>query len=292
MAHTFYLSFCLLAIFLLFSARYQPLEARAFPQSWGLVFNQTDSTDLRFATRAYMDSLLKLSPGRSVFYYKLEPVRPYKNAAPSFYLLCALCLMLGIIRYTEPRYFSLLLGSFRNAGTGQKWQEMLQASWWPNFWMNVFFASVMGAYIFYLFAGVENSLKLASDYVLLPLLIAAMLIIYLGKFLILSFSGWAFRMKTVAGQYIFNVFLVNKIIGIVLLPFVVLIAFSGPEWREPLGIVSGVLVLGLLGTRYLRSWPAFQQLFKGSKFHFLTYLCASEILPMAVLVKWLLLLLR
>jgi hypothetical protein len=119
-----------------------------------------------------------------------------------------------------------------------------------------------------------------------------MLATYTAKYLILRFSGWVFRAQAFADQYIFNVFLVNKIVGIVLLPFVVLIAFAGPGWREPIGIVSGVLALGVFSTRYLRSWPAFQSLVKGSRFHFFTYLCASEILPMAVLVKWLLHLLR
>ncbi len=276
----------------LFVAFPSQMQAKVYPQQWGLSLTHLDSTEIEISTRISTDSLFKLSPGRSVLYFKLEPVRPFRNAAPSFYLLCALCLMLGLIRYSEPRYFSLLIGAFRITGAGQKWQEMLHASWWPNFWMNVFFSSVAGAYIFYLFAESGNSLKLTPNSVLLPLMIAAMMVIYLGKYLILKFSGWAFRMKLTAGQYIFNVFLVNKIIGIVLLPFVVLIAFSSPEWQEPLGIVSGVLVVGLMGTRYIRSWPAFQQLFKGSMFHFFTYLCASEILPMAVLVKWLLLLLR
>lgn len=239
-----------------------------------------------------MDSLLRLSPGQQVLYYKLERPRPFDNAAPDFYLICGLCLLLGFIRYTEPRYFALLVGAFRNAGAGRQWQDMLRAAVWPNLGMNIFFAAVAGAYIYYLSGGADNGLLGARAPLLLPLLIAGMIGIYAAKYLILRFSGWAFRARVFADQYVFNVFLVNKIVGIVLLPFVVLIAFAGPEWREPIGIVSGVVALGVLSTRYLRSWPAFQALVKGSRFHFFTYLCASEILPMAVLVKWLLHLLR
>ena len=158
--------------------------------------------------------------------------------------------------------------------------------------MNIFFGAVAGAYIYYLSGGGENRIVGVRTPLVLPIMIAGMLLIYAGKYLIIRFSGWAFRVEQLADQYIFNVFLVNKIIGIVLLPFVIIIAFAGHAWLHPIGILSGAIALVLLSTRYLRSWPAFFSFFQGSKFHFFTYLCASEILPMAVLVKWLLHLMR
>ncbi len=267
-------------------------SGRIDPAKWGLSFGAADSLAIAQAGYHTRDSLLHFLPAQRIIYVKMEPPHPFENAAPDFYLLCFLCLLLGLIRYREPRYFSLLLGAFRNAGSGRQWQDMLRASALPNLGMNLFFAVVAGAYIFYISGGRESRLLGGRGPLLLPLLIGSMMLVYAGKYLILRFSGWAFRVKPIADEYLFHVFLVNKILGIVLLPFVVLIAFTGNEWREPLGIVSGVVAVALICLRYLRSWPAFQALVKGSRFHFLTYLCASEILPMAVLVKWLLQLLR
>jgi hypothetical protein len=200
--------------------------------------------------------------------------------------------MLGAIRYFEPRYFALLLGAYRNPGSGRQWHDMLRAAALPNLAMNAFFAIVAGAYIYYLSNVRANPLLGVRAPLVMPLMIAGMVMIYIGKYAIIRFSGWAFRVESLADQYIFNVFLVNKIMAIILLPFVVLIAFAGHQWVQPLGIVSGTIALAILSTRYLRSWPAFFTFFQGSKFHFFTYLCASEVLPMAVLVKWLLHLIR
>jgi hypothetical protein len=271
----------------------KPAAARVNPQKWGLTFTPQDSLAIDASAKPAIDSFVKLAPARQLrLQYNIQRPKPFNNAAPDFYLLCALCLMLGVVRYFEPRYFALLVGAYRNPGSGRQWHDMLRAAALPNLAMNAFFAIVTGAYIYYLSNVRTNPLLGVRAALVMPLMIAGMIVIYIGKYIIIRFSGWAFRVEDLADQYIFNVFLVNKIIGIVLLPFVVLIAFAGHQWVVPLGIVSGTIALAILSTRYLRSWPAFFAFFQGSKFHFFTYLCASEVLPMAVLVKWLLHLIR
>jgi hypothetical protein len=279
-------------LLILLAGALHPAIARVPPQKWGIVLTAADSVSIKAEVRLAADSLLHLTSKQQHLQYSIQRARPVQNAAPDFYLLCFLCLMLGIIRYFDPRYFALLIGAYRNPGAGRQWNEMLRAAALPNLGMNFFFAAVAGAYIYYLSGGRDNHLLGVRAPLVLPLLIGGMILIYAGKYLIVRFSGWAFRVESLADQYIFNVFLVNKIVGIVLLPFVVIIAFAGPQWVQPIGILSGAIALILFSTRYLRSWSAFLTFFRGSKFHFFTYLCASEILPMAVLVKWLLHLMR
>lgn len=283
-------AFILFLLFLL--GQQQPAAARIDPQKWGIAVSPADSITLNMETQSATDSLLRVRSEGRVLYFNIQKPKPFHNAAPDFYLLCGLCLLLGLIRYTDPRYFALLVGAYQNPGAGRQWHDMLRAAALSNLAMNVFFAAVAGAYIYYLAGGPNNRLLGVRAPLVLPVLIGGMLLIYAGKYFMVRFSGWAFKVEGLADQYIFNVFLVNKILGIVLLPFVVLIAFAGPQWLRPLGILSGAIALILLSTRYFRSWPAFFTFFQGSKFHFFTYLCASEILPMAVLVKWLLHLMR
>jgi hypothetical protein len=264
--------------------------AKVAPQTYGLSFTAADSAAIGMSAKAGFDSLLHAGPlKQAVSRYDIQRIRPYRNLTADFYLLVGLCIILGLIRYGDPRYFTMLVGAYRGTGSGRQWRELLQAAAVANLGMNIFFCAVAGAYIYYITAGTTT--KLMGEYrapLVLLVLILGMMLMYAGKYLVLRFSGWVFRVESLASEYIFNVFLVNKIIGIVLLPFVIVIAFAGREWAQPMAIVSGVIVLGLLATRYLRSWSAFYAFFKGSRFHFFTYLCASEILPMAVLVKWLL----
>jgi hypothetical protein len=286
---------CLLTLFfaLVFVGASQSALARVNTQKWGIVLTQADSAQIRITGMPVTDSLLKLDTfHKSAAIYSINHDRHFRNLTPDFYLLCVLCLMLGAIRYFDPRYFALLVGAFRTPGTGRQWKDMLSGAALPNLGMNIFFAAVVGAYIYYLSGGSNNKLLGFRAPLVLPILIFGMLAIYAGKYAVVRFSGWAFGVESLADQYLFNVFLVNKITAIVLLPFVIIIAFAGQEWLKPLGILSSVIALAILSTRYLRSWSAFITFFKGSRFHFFTYLCASEILPMAVLVKWLLHLLR
>jgi hypothetical protein len=62
-------------------------------------------------------------------------------------------------------------------------------------------------------------------------------------------------------------------------------AFGSAALAGPAVVVSVIVIALLFINRYIRSWQVFGSFFQYSKFHFFTYLCASEILPLAVLMK-------
>ena len=70
-----------------------------------------------------------------------------------------------------------------------------------------------------------------------------------------------------------------------LVPFVIILAFADHEWASQMVIISFIVSGILLLNRYIRSWEVFGSFFQYSKFHFFMYLCASELLPLAVLMK-------
>ena len=51
-------------------------------------------------------------------------------------------------------------------------------------------------------------------------------LIYLVKYCALKFTGWVTGLKEITNTYVFVIFLINKIIGIFLVPFIVILAFS------------------------------------------------------------------
>ena len=262
--------------------------ARIDVQRYGVVI---DSNQAKATATAAVDSLVRLgaaAKGKAVL-YGIDKPRLAHDSTIDFYLVLLLCLLLGIIRFSDPHYFSVLVRSFRNPSGSRHFKEQIQGASVSNLLMNVFFAIITGAYVYY--AGRALAVRLSDAFdgpMMLMVLIGGVLAIYLGKYFVIRFSGWAFRVETITEQYLFNVFLINKIIGIALLPFVVLIAFAGAEWVAPLIVISLMIIALLLFNRYTRSWQVFGSFFQYSKFHFFTYLCASEILPMAILIKLLL----
>lgn len=212
--------------------------------------------------------------------------RYFNDKTVDFYLLLSICLILGVVVYTNPRYFNNLFKAFINPSQSTAAKEQIEIAVAPNAVMNVLFVLVSGIYVFYIFnlnkVGLNGRLHKENRIFYFIMGIALM---YLVKYVVLVFSGWVFKIKHISEQYTFNVFFINKLIGIFLLPIVIMLAFSDAVFFRPLIIISCSLIAILFFYRYILSYRIFGVFFQYSWFHFFTYLCASEILPMAVLLK-------
>lgn len=213
--------------------------------------------------------------------------RVRENESGTFYLIVFSMILFGGVRYTNPKYFQNLFKALRSPMlTSQQLKEQMANAVLVNWLMNIFFAIAAGTYA-YLLVGVFSSQRSIGAYpsMLLPVLIAVIMVIYIVKYFVLKFSGWAFNVQSIMDSYLFNVYLVNKVVAVVLLPFLVFIAFADSVLMSPVTILSFIVLGALLLYRYVRSWQVFGAFFKYSRFHFFMYLCASEILPVAVLTK-------
>ncbi len=265
-----------------------PLQAQPQPEAYG-ISNFPDSARLAPAASRMLDSMLNHHPQLSnkTIVYAVTETRYFADRTVDFYLLMLLVLMLGAIRVMDPKYFQTLWHAFQNpTQSTRSLKDKLRPASFSNFLMNVFFTISIAAYLFYV---VRNFTPQRpgnlSPSLLILMLIGGMMLVYTGKYLAIKFSGWAFRVEGITEHYLFNVFLINKIMAMILLPFIVLIAFADPTIAQPALIVSLIIILILFVNRYLRSWQVFGSFFQYSKFHFFTYLCASELLPLAVLMK-------
>ena len=218
---------------------------------------------------------------------RVESPHKLENRTNDFFFLLAMCLLLGIVRFADRRYFGNLWKAFWSPRlSSRQLKEQLQASYLPNFAMNLFFTLTAGAYLYYVvrYYTPRHSDKIAPIMLVL-ILIGGMVMVYFVKYITIKFTGWVFNVEGVTEQYLFNVFLINKVLAVAILPIVVLMAFVNQAYIQPVIIVSFLIIGFLMANRYIRSWQAFSSFLRYSKFHFFTYLCASEILPLAVLVK-------
>ena len=264
------------------------VQAAVQPAVYGITAF-ADSATLERGARMMTDSVLAANPMMASQYVvsDIELPHVYISQTADFYLLLFLCLMLGLIRFMDTRYFINLWRAFWNPTlSNRQLKEQLQGAGLPNFLMNIFFAFASGAYIYYIvkFFTPHHSGVIPPS-LLIIMLIAGTGLIYLAKYAAVRFSGWAFRVESITEHYLFNVFLINKVVAITLIPFIIILAFADHQWAQQVVIVSFVASGILLLNRYIRSWQVFGSFFQYSKFHFFMYLCASELLPLAVLMK-------
>ena len=115
-------------------------------------------------------------------------------------------------------------------------------------------------------------------------------LIYLGKFIVLKFTGWLTGYKEVTNTYLFIIFLINKILGVLLLPIIIIMAFSQfilVKWVVTLSLLMIGLLLIL---RFFRSYGLLQNQLKVSRLHFLLYIAGTEIVPLLLIYKGLMIL--
>lgn len=220
-----------------------------------------------------------ITKAKPIYLVLNERERQYKDNF--FYLLCGLLLFLAFIRLVFSRYFRSIFRLFFQPSFRQKQtREQLLQSNLPSLLLNLFFIFSAGTYItfllqFYHFTDI-------SFWWLLLYTNMALLALYLGKFIFLSFAGWVFNVKEATDTYIFAVYLINKITGVVLMPFTVLIAFAQSAVINIAVTISLLLILLLYIYRYIVSYAPVRREVKVSILHFfLLYLCLRNSPPFA-----------
>ena len=220
-----------------------------------------------------MDSLLSRHPmlAGKVTVNDFEVPHLVQPQTMDFYLLLFLCLMLGMVRFMDFKYLPNIWRALRNPSMGNNQiKDQLQGAGLQEILMNIFFTMILGLYIYYTvkFFIPYHAGSIIPSSLLVFMLMLGMGIMYFIKYLVIRFSGWAFRIEDITEQYLFNVFLINKVLAIVLLPMVIFLAFANYRWAEPILIVSFVATGILVLNRYVRTWQAFGSFFQYSKFHF------------------------
>jgi hypothetical protein len=133
--------------------------------------------------------------------------------------------------------------------------------------------------------GYYGRLDVNRDFDLLFLFTGVLFLVYLIKFFWLKFIGWVSGMPEDFNNNVFVVYLVNKILGILLLPFLPVIAFSDREVVSVAILVSFILAGFMLVVRFLRSYSLAAARLRIPVLHFLIYVICMELLPLLILIK-------
>ncbi len=206
-----------------------------------------------------------------------------------FYALCVMVLILGVFKTFYRSYFNNLFRVFFNTSLRQTQltDQLLQAKL-PSFILNIFFTITAGIFVWLLFtnpAAANFRPTLISRQLLLPFCILGIGTLYFVKYCVLKFIGWLSGMQHTVDSYIFIIFMVNKISGIVLVPFIIVLAFSLPAWTHVVIIVSLIIVSLFFLSRYLKTYGVLEYNFPMNALHFLIYISATEIIPLLLLYK-------
>jgi Domain of unknown function (DUF4271) len=254
------------------------------------------SPDISFTSPQFSWEVLKHHP---YFDFKTKPLslpgsdlRKVNGKELLFYLLVFLLIVFALLKRAFPKYFDDLFRLFFRTTLKQRQiREQLMQSPLPSLLLNGFFVVSGGLYSAFLLRHF-NLIPAESFWLLFLYCCIGISVAYFIKFIGLKVTGWLFSLSEAADSYIFIVFIVNKMIGILLLPFLFLLAFSMGNLYAVSLTLSWCLLGGLLAYRFILTYAAIHNQVKVNPFHFFLYLCAFEIAPLLLVYKGLLLFFR
>jgi hypothetical protein len=224
--------------------------------------------------------------GKAIVMRELEKKREDKDIL--FYFLSALLLYYALIKVFFGKYVDNIMTLFFRVTMRQQQirDQMLQTPL-ASLFLNLLFLVSGGMYLMFIarYYGVKVT---DNNWVLLAYCSGLLLAVYLGKLILLKLAGWIFNISSATDTYIFIVFLVNKIIGILLLPVLVLMAFPYPALYPVVLTLSFIMLALFFGYRFIISYKPIRNEIKVTRFHFFLYLCAFEIAPLLLIYKVLL----
>ncbi len=110
--------------------------------------------------------------------------------------------------------------------------------------------------------------------------------VFIGRIFLVNMLGSLFNQMELFREYLYHLFIFNKLMGLVILPMLLFVIYTKGIFQDvviwaTLGVVGVILVM-----RIIRG-IAFSLKKDISIFYMFLYLCALEIVPLALLYRWL-----
>ncbi|MEO1435929.1 MAG: DUF4271 domain-containing protein, partial [Bacteroidota bacterium] len=155
---------------------------------------------------------------------------------------------------------------------------------WSTLFFFLFFFLSGGLFLFYLLSyfGVQLSV---GGWGAVAALVGALVVITLGRMLVLGFIRGVFPFGQEIGFFQFNINQFNFVMGLVLFPMVIALAFVQEQLHQIILWISIFAVGGIYIFRTIRGLFIAREYLLFHKFHFFLYLCTVEIAPLVILLK-------
>jgi len=215
-----------------------------------------------------------------------SPIKQSSNSNFLFIITILMILLFAILLTLFRSYIGKVYEGFvNNSLLNASYREMGNSLSLPYLFLYLLFP--FNASIFtYLVLQYYGLLQVENHWTTFLFIFLGILAIIAIRHLILNIVAWVFPIEKNLNLYNFIIINFNIFIGIVLIPFNLLLAFGPSQIQYPVLMIS----IGILGLIYV--YRSIRSLLVGSsyvyynKFHFFMYLCGVEFAPLVILVKF------
>ena len=218
----------------------------------------------------------------------VQNLRKSENKDWIFYLLSSLLFFLAIMNVLFRKYFNdLFLVFFKTSMRQNQLTEQIVQAELPSLLLNIFFMTSSGILLYFIFL-YPKSQNFDNAWIEILYCIAIPASIYFLKFLFIRIISWLFSKSEIGNTYIFNVFLVNKVVGLFFVALTIFLAYAEPAAKN---IIFTIAIIGLIFFIFMRLNKCFfatNQVIKISFTHFILFVVSFELIPVLMVCKVLL----
>ncbi len=216
----------------------------------------------------------------------VEQTSNFHNSNLAFFLLLILIAFPAIFKYVYPVQFSSLFAIFKNPMLSvRNLKEHLNQNGQTSALFYLFYSYSVSLFLYFGFFNSANESGNSISGITILTLFAIISLAFIIKYGFLKLTGWVFGIQEKTEGYLFQTLVFNRILSLAVIPFTVFLALGYARWRTAILVIACILIVALLINRYFKSGSIWGHFMKYGKLHFFLYLCASEIIPMAILVK-------
>lgn len=193
-------------------------------------------------------------------------------------------LLFAVVKASYGKYLVLLFQSIFNYHSAHRLfiDQNISLKWGTAF-LEVLYFLVFALFGFQVMKHVNISIPY-HDFIKLMISLGLIIVFINLKSVLYSILGFISESQPITGEYLFNVKIHSMVLGILLLPVVLLTAYT-PVKDPRITIIAGVIIILLMYLKMILR--GIQILFKKqvSIFYLFLYLCILEFLPLLLLIK-------
>ncbi len=217
-----------------------------------------------------------------------EKVLIRKNEDWEFWFSMLLLAFLAFIRFVYIKDFDELKLTFKNWGLNQQTiRELGIGIPLGTVLLNLFSAMVFSFYIFLLIDKFEIIL-IEPSWLLMFFTALAVFAALLFRYLLLKIAEAIFPFRKEISLYNYYEIQVNRVLGVMIFPIIILIAFGISSVSITAVFISFPIIGTMLFIRYIKGFNIGFTYFGSHVIHFLLYICALEIAPVLIIIRLLL----
>lgn len=261
-------------------------------KQFGLLDSLANDSTLRMIVKPYQfinsSFVAKAQIRKNLPTTKEIKVRERQNAPWKFWVIVFIFAYISFVRIANPNNFRVFMLSVFNLKLSDKiWDD--QRSYFSFVILQLFAIYLFIAAIFINNQLEVRNLNFVNNYfVQFVLVFAALMIIYLMKFLMHTILGGLLKMKKLGIGFVSNTISINNFLALVIFPLIIFTVYDhNTVWSSVVSqTVVAVFFISII-YRVVRITLLSSRFFSFPKIYLFIYLCALEIMPWLVIVKFL-----